>query len=165
MKKCYKLLATVLCFSIMLTVSACSDYDNKESAKQVTYNTLFKQPSTPVPNTKITQKTQTEQAIDEVTETQIESITLPERTENRIFYEQVAEMRNISSEQLLQEINIGINIGDSFDYCGLGKDKEVEEYLTANGNPIVTESLIESYYKAGFKAVRIPVSWTDHIED
>ncbi len=172
MKNYYKILVVLLCAAIVISVSACSDYDNKESAKQVTFNTLFKQPSTPAPHTKATanlspsEQSTTAETTAELTsaQTQDENANIPERTGKRIYYDQNADMRNITSKQLLQEINIGINIGNSFDFRGLGADKSIEEYETAYGNPVVTQELIEAYYKAGFKAVRIPVSWTDHIE-
>ena len=165
MNNYYKILAVLMCFAVVFSVSACSDYDNKESAKQVTYNTLFKQPSTPAPYTKATEETQEDTTAEETTQAKVEQATVPQRTGERIFYEQVSQMRNISSDQLLQEINIGISVANSFDFYGLGSGKTVDEYETANGNPKVTEALIEAYKKAGFKAVRIPVSWTDHIED
>lgn len=161
MKKGYKFTAIFLCILILLSVSACSDYDNKESAVQKTYNTIFKQPSSVVPNTVQTQ-TQTETETQEIEE---ETFTTVARKGKRVYYKQDTDMRNITSEQLLQEINVGISLGESFNGSGIGYGKSIEEYETFAGNPIVTEELIEAYYKAGFKAVRIPISWTDHIDE
>lgn len=158
MKKGYKVIAVLMCLMIILSVSACSDYDNKESAVQKTYNTLFKQPSSVIPNTAASE---TETVSSEEVE---ETIVTVARKKKRVYYKQDTDMRNITSEQLLQEINIGINLGDSFNGSGIGYGKSIEEYESFAGNPIVTEELIEAYYKAGFKAVRIPVSWTDHID-
>lgn len=158
MKKGYRLMAVLLCFLIVLSVSACSDYDDKESAVQKTYNTIFKQPSSAIPNTVESV------SVTETVEVEEETVTTVARKGKRVYYKQDTDMRNITSEQLLQEINLGINLGESFNGSGLGADKSIEEYETFSGNPIVTEELIEAYYKAGFKAVRIPVSWTDHID-
>lgn len=158
MKKGYRLTAVLLCFLIVLSVSACSDYDDKESAVQKTYNTIFKQPSSAIPNTVESV------SVTETVEVEEETVTTVARKGKRVYYKQDTDMRNITSEQLLQEINVGINLGESFNGSGLGADKSIEEYETFSGNPIVTEELIEAYYKAGFKAVRIPVSWTDHID-
>lgn len=60
-------------------------------------------------------------------------------------------MRNISSIALAQEMVPGWNLGNSLEAIG-GE--------TAWGNPLVSQRLIDSVKKAGFRSVRIPVAWS-----
>lgn len=57
------------------------------------------------------------------------------------------------------EMKIGWNLGNSLDAVGPNRsDSEVE---TAWGNPKITPALIQAVSKAGFGAIRIPVTWID----
>ncbi|MEB2784344.1 cellulase family glycosylhydrolase [Algoriphagus persicinus] len=60
-------------------------------------------------------------------------------------------MRDIPSLELASEMGIGWNLGNSLEAIG-GE--------TAWGNPKTTKELIEVIKAAGFKSVRIPVSWS-----
>ena len=62
-----------------------------------------------------------------------------------------SEMRDLTSVQLANEMEIGWNLGNSLDAVG-GE--------TAWGNPRVNEQLIAAVKEAGFNAVRIPVAWS-----
>lgn len=53
--------------------------------------------------------------------------------------------------QLTQKMGVGWNLGNSLDAIG-GE--------TAWGNPVVTQTLINSVKAAGFKTIRIPVAWS-----
>jgi len=61
------------------------------------------------------------------------------------------EIRDISSADLVAEMGIGWNLGNSFDVTS--KDK------TAWGNPLPTASHISLVKQMGFKTLRIPVTW------
>lgn len=65
-------------------------------------------------------------------------------------------MRDITAYDLIAEMNVGINLGNSLD--AVGKDE------TAWGNPVITKNLIKAYKKAGFNTVRLPVTWDRHID-
>ena len=54
---------------------------------------------------------------------------------------------------LVAQLGIGWNLGNSLDAVG-GE--------TAWGNPVVTPALIQAVAAAGFKAVRVPVTWAKH---
>jgi aryl-phospho-beta-D-glucosidase BglC (GH1 family) len=58
-----------------------------------------------------------------------------------------------TSAELLAEMGLGWNLGNSLD---------VPDGETAWGNPRVTPELLSAVAKAGFKLVRIPVTWTPH---
>lgn len=60
----------------------------------------------------------------------------------------------------------GINIGNTLDATGLREYKpDVEElsYETSWGNPRITGEQFAAIREAGFRSVRIPVTWEDHM--
>ena len=62
-------------------------------------------------------------------------------------------MRNLTSVQLAQLMGAGWNLGNSLEAIG-GE--------TAWGNPATTQALITAVKNAGFKTIRIPVSWAQY---
>lgn len=62
-------------------------------------------------------------------------------------------MRNLTSVQLSQLMGAGWNLGNSLEATGSE---------TAWGNPVPTQALMNAVKAAGFKTVRIPVSWTQY---
>lgn len=74
-------------------------------------------------------------------------------------------MHDITSQQIVDDMRIGWNLGNSLD-C-YNKEGELSAYdaETYWGNPVVTKQTIDAVKQAGFNAVRIPVSWTNHIGD
>jgi endoglucanase len=62
--------------------------------------------------------------------------------------------RDISAEELAAEIKIGWNLGNTLDAPN----------ETAWGNPVTKKSNIDAIKAAGFNAVRIPVSWSHHVD-
>lgn len=65
---------------------------------------------------------------------------------------------NLSQSQIVAEMGAGWNLGNQLEASVNGYPSE-----TAYGNPVVTENLIKAVKAAGFKTVRIPVSWLDYI--
>ena len=78
---------------------------------------------------------------------------------------EVPEMRNISTTELVQDMGIGINLGNTFESCGdwieQWGDGSVESYETAWGSPVITQEMIEGYAAEGFGVLRIPVAWSN----
>ena len=69
-------------------------------------------------------------------------------------------MRDISSVELVKEMKIGWNLGNTFDGGGeehRGKHSALIE--TAWGNPCTTKAMIDEVVKAGFNVIRIPATW------
>lgn len=150
---------------IMLSVCVSCGGEKGQEEQQVTsqkvYNTAFQQATSAIPNS-TTLPTEETTAQTDVTEFVLPSTV--KRTGKRVITPQTVPMRNISSAKLLGEMKAGITLGDSFTAYGLGESNEVEKYETYFKNPKVTKELIDAYATAGFSAVRIPVSWTDHID-
>lgn len=62
-------------------------------------------------------------------------------------------MRNLTSVQLSQLMGAGWNLGNTMEAIG-GE--------TAWGNPVPTQALMNAVKAAGFKTIRIPLSWTQY---
>ena len=63
-------------------------------------------------------------------------------------------IRNISSMNLVAEMGVGWNLGNSLDVEN--RDK------TAWGNPLPTQAIIDKVFDMGFRTLRIPVTWDYH---
>jgi endoglucanase len=63
-------------------------------------------------------------------------------------------MRNITSMQVTADMGPGINLCNTLD---------AYPNETSWGNPLATLALITSWKQKGFKTIRIPVTWKDHI--
>ena len=86
----------------------------------------------------------------------------------------VGKMRNITSQQLVEDMTFGWNLGNTLDVCQADRDGDgkINEHVEAGekvdetlwGNPKVTKELFTSLKKNGVNAVRIPVTWRDHMD-
>lgn len=70
--------------------------------------------------------------------------------------------------EIAENINVGWNLGNALDCDGewIGKytDGNPSDYETAWHNPETTETMIKMVKNAGFNAIRLPVSWYDHMD-
>jgi endoglucanase len=69
------------------------------------------------------------------------------------------EIRDIPSTELVKEIKIGWNLGNTMDATG-GNGVKSE---TSWGNPITTKEMIDAVKAAGFNTIRIPTTWEKHL--
>lgn len=80
-----------------------------------------------------------------------------------------AEQKFEKAEDAVSNINAGWNLGNALDSCGewigLYTNGKPENYETAWGNPVTTKKLITAVKNAGFNAVRVPVTWAEHIDE
>lgn len=85
------------------------------------------------------------------------------------------EMRDITSMELVKDMGIGWNLGDTLDVCQADRDGDgrVNEHVgegekvdeTLWGNPKATAELFSALKEDGIDSVRIPVTWRDHIDE
>lgn len=73
-----------------------------------------------------------------------------------------------TANEVLSEIKIGWNLGNSLDSTNykkeyLGEAKNIEYYETLWGNPKTTKEIIDVVKEAGFNSIRVPVTYYDHI--
>ncbi|MFV0346476.1 MAG: cellulase family glycosylhydrolase [Bacteroidales bacterium] len=64
-------------------------------------------------------------------------------------------MRDITSLELSQDMGLGWNLGNTLESYPGGE--------TSWGNPTATQALINLIKASGFKTVRIPVAWSNHL--
>lgn len=114
------------------------------------------------------------EATSKPTESSSETTTSPE-TEKPSENDEAGIMRDITSQQLVSEMKIGWNLGNTLDACAADRngDGKIDEHPangekadeTLWGNPKATKELFEALKNDGINAVRIPVTWRDHIDD
>lgn len=83
-------------------------------------------------------------------------------------------MRNVSTAEIVGEMGIGINLGNTMEACGDWIEEvdtkwgdgvlEPKEYETAWGSPIITKEMIEGMSNEGFGVVRVPVAWSNMMD-
>ena len=83
-------------------------------------------------------------------------------------------MRNITTAEIVREMGIGINLGNTFEACGdwiADVDRqwgdgvlEPKYYETAWGSPVITKEMIDGMANEGFGVVRVPVAWSNMMD-
>ena len=84
------------------------------------------------------------------------------------------EMIEMTSQELVSAMRIGWNLGNTLDVCQADRDGDgiINEHVeegeqvdeTLWGNPFATQELFSALWEDGINAVRIPVTWRDHID-
>jgi len=78
------------------------------------------------------------------------------------FFSAYPDTRNITTMQLVKDMGLGINLGNTFESNGSWiNGNTVQAYETAWGSPVITKTMVDGYKAAGFKTVRIPVAWSN----
>lgn len=87
--------------------------------------------------------------------------TSPAGTEETAYVPEMPPMRDISSMELISEMKIGWNLGNTFDSTiGSPNGQETPaDWETAWGQPETTKKMIDSVKAQGFNVLRIPVTW------
>ncbi len=69
--------------------------------------------------------------------------------------------------EAVENITVGWNLGNTLDPTGdwIDDSNGTAPYETAWGNPVTTKEMLTVVKDAGFNAVRVPVSWAQHIDD
>ena len=88
---------------------------------------------------------------------------IPEKKEEpKPAYSKFAIRENFSTSQLVDEMGLGINLGNALDATGSWiNPSSISNYETAWGSPLITKEMIEGYAKAGYSSLRIPVTWSN----
>lgn len=80
------------------------------------------------------------------------------------------KIRDMTSTEIVHDMGLGWNLGNTLDVCNADRNgdgnvdensEEVDETLW--GNPKATKELFEALKDDGITAVRIPVTWRDHL--
>lgn len=72
------------------------------------------------------------------------------------------KMRDITTMEIVREMGLGINLGNTFESCGDWiSNTSVTNYETAWGSPVITKEMIQGYADCGFGVLRVPVAWSN----
>lgn len=66
-----------------------------------------------------------------------------------------------SASKIVSEIKVGWNLGNSLECYGYKSWSTAAE--TAWGNPATTKAMVDKVREAGFNAIRIPITWGEHM--
>lgn len=76
------------------------------------------------------------------------------------------KMGSQTTMELVHNMGIGINLGNTFESCGDWINSSApQNYETGWGSPVITQPMIEGYKNAGFGALRVPVAWSNMMQD
>ena len=71
-------------------------------------------------------------------------------------------MRDMTTMELVRDMGIGINLGNTFESCGGWIDSSsVSNFEKGWGSPLITEDIIKGYADSGFGVLRVPVAWSN----
>lgn len=167
-----KALALLLTACIALGMCACAS--NSSESGKLTDSSVSKETVSSDDNS-----SQTEASSDEESSSQAEassaeettsddSSTAPESskpeetTSSENDSKPFAAMRDMTTEEYVLEMGIGINLGNTLESCGKWiNNSSVSNYETGWGSPIITKEMIQGYKDAGFSTLRIPVAWSN----
>ncbi len=75
-------------------------------------------------------------------------------------------MYNMTTQEFVDSMGTGINLGNTFESCGAWINSDsVTNYETGWGSPVVTKEMIEGYKNEGFGVLRIPVAWSNMMQE
>lgn len=71
----------------------------------------------------------------------------------------------LPSQEIVNAMGAGWNLGNSLDCIDINMEKDNTFYETVWDNPVTTEELICTVKEAGFGAVRVPVTYYNHLDE
>lgn len=77
-----------------------------------------------------------------------------------------SDIAGLTTMEIVREMGLGINLGNTFESCGNWINSEsVTSYETGWGSPVITQEMIQGYADAGFGVLRIPVAWSNMMQE
>ena len=106
---------------------------------------------------------------EDIDTNEVFSIDLVERFSRReIIVDDKSDLfdKAVTAEQVSREVGMGWNLGNTLDAFDDSKlPNQGLESETCWGNPKTTEEMIKALVNKGFKSIRIPVTWHNHLID
>ena len=140
-------------------LSACSDNSGIYPAQNSSESTISGSSSSSTSKTEPSSSTE-ESSSNSSTESSTES-SAQTPAENH----EKSDLAEITGLELAQRIKVGWNLGNTFDASDCTWLTDEMLYESAWNGDMTTEQHIEMLKQAGFNAVRIPVSWHNHVSD
>lgn len=115
------------------------------------------------------------QGVSESSANSTDSAAYGETAEAGAEKPQRPDISGLTSQEIVSSMTIGWNLGDTLDACQADRDGDgvINEHVpdgeepdeTLWGNPKATPELFQALWDSGVNAVRIPVTWRDHIDE
>lgn len=70
----------------------------------------------------------------------------------------------MSATEIVANMGVGFNMGNSFDATGGKGSSNIYAQEISWGNPQISKAQLDSIASVGFKTVRIPITWMNHID-
>lgn len=150
-RKCGVLLLAVWLVASSMTgcgSEAGDDYQEPANGQEATDESMETSEETVVASEESTDAESTE---PESTEPAQQGTDLPE-----------SEIHHPTAQEILDDIVIGWNLGNSLD--SNTRENEGLQSETAWGNPVTTKEMIDMVKDTGINAVRVPVTWYNHMD-
>ena len=164
-RKKMRLVSIILMLVLVISTMACGKKEEAVSADtavtDVPSDTVVdtNEPSTEEPTEQVPEEPSTEEPTEPAP-------TEPSIEEPGIDVSKYSGMRDITTMELVDDMGIGINLGNTFESCGDWIEQwgaggypsgTVQAYETAWGSPIITKEIIQGYANEGFDTLRVPV--------
>lgn len=104
---------------------------------------------------------QTESSNSETSDIPSDTVEANNSTEESEPAHQNDEMNIISAKDLVKQMRVGWNLGNTLDATG-GSGVTAE---TSWGNTVTSKLMIDKIKEAGFNVLRVPVSWGTHLDE
>ena len=109
------------------------------------------------------QKTGTAKITVKIKDTNYKATCTVTVTDKKSDKKKTSEKTFESAKELTSKMGVGWNLGNTLDSVGSWINGDLE-HETAWGNVKTTKAMIDAVKKAGFKTIRIPVSWGEHMD-
>ncbi|MCH5325301.1 MAG: glycoside hydrolase family 5 protein [Eubacterium sp.] len=78
--------------------------------------------------------------------------------------EEEPAMRDMTTMEIVQDMGLGINLGNTMEACG-AHFYNVRDFEMLWGSAEITQEVIQGYADCGFGVLRIPVAWSNMMQD
>lgn len=78
--------------------------------------------------------------------------------------EPVPPSAEMTAAQLMENMNQGWNLANTFESCGIIGGSKTDDFETGWGAPKTTKKMIQGVKASGFDSIRIPVAWSNMME-
>lgn len=151
-KQNYKILAVLLCASMVFSIGCSKEITTSVSEEPVSSVEEKKE------DTSKESKENTEQKTENSTSVDADAIV-----KVSVKFKEVPESETMA---FVKDMGAGFNLGNTFDSNDTNNNGKSDlSYETLWGNPVTTKQNIVDLKEAGFRTIRIPVSWHNHVDE
>lgn len=162
--KLKRVCATVLAAAMVLGVMGCGNTASTETGNSVT---VAEEKTSEAEDKENIESQQSDTEESQTIQTESETGTETETEESGIVEVPEWEAVDIPDNDALkfvEELQLGWNLGNTFDASNCGVKDELE-YESSWVGVTTTKEMIQTIADAGFKTIRIPVSWHNHVDE